>query len=267
MRKTTQALVDTVVSGRADSVCVNGHLTFCAGLCKGGIRRRVSQNISITTADQTYTRVTGFPINFYVYSRPLKRPQLLKDSTGKLWLAYDPGAEIRVLWSTSARSYGLEYQKAGMSFYGAVHHYNNDDLDAVVAFMNGRSGWFPRVALGCCGAIRLPIAFASAFIGMKTSETTWQNVEIAAEGSLISDDHVNVKVTDDGDILAAVKAGTNGPSPGSPLDETNLFVRWHDTLPPTSPWTVYEAVIRDPNDPNGGSLRPIVMFDQGNQDV
>ena len=26
-------------------------------------------------------------------------------------------------------------------------------------------------------------------------------------------------------------------------------------------------VNRDPNDPNGGSSRPIVMFDQGNQDV
>ena len=39
------------------------------------------------------------------------------------------------------------------------------------------------------------------------------------------------------------------------------------TPPPTSPWTVHEVVDRDPNDPNGGSSRPIVMFDQGNQDV
>ncbi len=225
------AQVDTVVSGRADVLWNDTHLFVLIYKGTTASLSKYTYNNADNPANQTYTRVTGFPITFTLLPTS-ETATIAQDSTGKLWLAYDPNTDIRVLWSTSADH--TVWNTTGMSL-GTIN--NNDDLDAIVAFHNCQGATLNN----CIGVLWSDQATDSIRFRIHRDEdieTTWQNVEIAAQGGLIADDHVNVKVTHNGDILAAVKSGTTAPPPGS-LDETNLFVRWHDTLPPTSPWTVY----------------------------
>jgi hypothetical protein len=78
-------------------------------------------------------------------------------------------------------------------------------------------------------------------------ETSWGSVETVSQGGRIADDHIHLTVTPAQDVLAVTKSGLN--------NDINLFVRWHD-----SGWD-------GPYFISDNATRPIVLFDQSNEDV
>jgi hypothetical protein len=203
----------------------------------------------------TYTRVGRVDIPL---TTGFETATIAKDSTGRLWIAYDPDTAIRVLWSTT-NDMTWDPINAQMTVNQPTQPVDPDDMAAVVAFHN----CLGATSNNCIGVMWDNQASDNIKFRIHRDEDppgTWQTEELVAQGGLIADDHLSLKVTADGDILAATKASTEIPA-GISADETNLFVRWHTTglwqrFPITAGGTVPET-----------ASRPIAVFDSTHQDV
>jgi hypothetical protein len=223
------AMVDTSISARADVLWTDPFLFVL--LYKGSTVSLSKYSYDAPT--QTYTRLPGFPVSLPLASGS-ESATIAQDSTGKLWIVYDPGNKIRVMWSTTSDHTG--WNTTGMVLYEPV---DSDDLADIVAFNN-------RIGVMWSNQSADNFGFRIHVDGQP--ETTWGPVEVVEQGGSIADDHVNLAVTDAQDVLAATKSSVSG-------DQINLFVRWHN-----SGWGGPYFIIDH-------ATRPIVVFDRTNQDV
>jgi hypothetical protein len=225
------AIVDTSIGARAD-VLWNGTNLFV--LMYSGSTGRLSK-YSYNASTKTYSRLPGFPVPLSLASGS-ESAVMEQDSTGKLWIAYDPGTQIRVIWSTNAEH--TSWNTTGM----VLATIDSDDIAAIVAFDN-RIGvmWSNQRSDSDNFGFRIHVDGAS--------ETTWGPVEIVDQGGQIADDHINFAVTPAQDVIAITKSSHGH-------DEINLFVRWHDSHAWDGPYFVTEH-----------ATRPIVVYDRDNQDV
>jgi hypothetical protein len=120
------AKVDASNSARAD-VLWNGTNLFVLIYCNSTAKL---SKYSYNAQTQAYTRLSGFPVSLPL-SRGAETPTRAQDSTGKLWVAYDPGNQIRVCWSTNAEH--TDWYPIGLVVYKSVEI---DGLAAVVVFSN-----------------------------------------------------------------------------------------------------------------------------------
>jgi hypothetical protein len=137
-----------------------------------------------------------------------------------------------VLWTTTPDH--KTWNTTGFVIFEPV---DGDDIAAVVAFAN-------RIGVMWSNQLSQNFSFRIHLDG--DPETTWQPVEIVAQGNKIADDHLNLAVTEAQDVLAATKSGD---------DVLNLFVRWID-----SGWDGPYFVTHR-------GTRPVVVFDRENEDV
>jgi len=243
--------VDASPSGRADVLWNGTHLFVL-------IYKGTTASFSKYTYDGagTYTRIVG-PVTITLSGGTSESATIDQDSTGRLWIVYDPDINIRVFWSDPV-NHAL-WDPTGMTINTLPTLAGGDDLAGVVAFTN----CLGATSNNCIGVLWSDQNSDSVRFRIHRDEDlpgTWQTEEVAAQGGLVADDHINVKATDVGDILAATKSSTEIP-PGNSADETNLLVRQHTTgawqkFPITAGGTVPET-----------ASRPITVFDSTNQDV
>lgn len=235
---------------------------------------------------QTYKLLAGFPVAIPLLAGS-ETATIVQDSTGKLWIVYDPArsaslpkvcpsdvddpedpdAEIHALWSVDHTTWNV--QKNRVVLQSPIC---NDDLAAIVAVsFNGRIGVMWSDQTGTGDKARNNFGFRIRR-DKEPDPTIWRPAEIVPlpPSPLISDDHIHLATTERGDILAATKSSTvatdkNGnpilDEEGEPiaLNEINLFVRWHDGEP-KNPWD-------GPYFVTGNASRPIVVFDKVSKDV
>jgi hypothetical protein len=243
------AMVDADNTARADVLWNGTHLfvLLCKGTSPGGSETCNSplslSKYSYDSVTQVYTREAGFPISIPI-SSGAESATIEQDSTGRLWIAYDPGSSIRVLWSDPGDH--TVWQTTGGGLALNAQTVNSDDLAAVVAFTP--NGLTPRIGVMWSNQSNQSIHFR--FHVDTDPPTTWQSDELVAQGGEIADDHINLAVTDAGDVLAATKSSTTSPD-----NTTNLFVRWSN-----GSWGGPYFVTAD-------SSRANVVFDRTNQDV
>jgi PKD repeat protein len=238
------AQIDTRNASRAD--VLSDGMTLYVLMYRGAATSKLHK-FSYNPTTKAYTQLSGFPVDVPLAGGK-ESATLAKDSTGKLWIAYDPtipgataavcgsvtnlpDAQIRVLWSADHTSWSAFNEVVVQT------PVCGDDLAAVVAF-NGRIGvmWSNQKA-GNFG-------FRVHVDG--DPETTWGPVETFGTNS---DDHVHLTVTPEQDILAATKAEGNA-------DEINLYMRSHLTNKWEGPFFI-----------TSGATRPVVVYDSDNKDV
>jgi hypothetical protein len=227
----TDAMVDADNGARAD-VLWNGANLFVLMYKSATVRL---SKYSYNNVTKTYTRLSGFPVTMSLVSGA-ESAVIEQDSTGKLWLAYEGGNQIHVLWSTNLAH--TSWNTAGM----VLASVDDDDIAAIVAF-NNRIGvmWSNQRTDSDNFGFRVHVDGAS--------ETTWEPVEIVDQGGDIADDHINLAVTPAQDVIAITKSSHG-------QDELNLFVRWHDSNVWDGPYFV-----------TNHATRPLVVYDRDNQDV
>ena len=234
---------------------------------------------------QTYKLLAGFPVAIPLLAGS-ESATITQDSTGRLWIAYDPAissslpkvcppdvddpedpdAEVHALWSVDHTTWNV--QKNRVVLQSPIC---NDDLAAIVAVsFKDRIGVMWSDQTGTGDEARNNFGFR--FHWDKKDSTIWEPVEIVPlpPSPLIADDHIHLTVTERGDIIAATKSSTVATdAKGNPilneegepiaLNEINLFVRWHNGKP-ANPWD-------GPYFVTSNASRPIVVFDKVSKDV
>ena len=140
----------------------------------------------------TYTLLPGFPVTLPLQGDPTsaKTAVLAQDSTGTLWVTYhtnDVGAttgKIHVIWSTSADQ--TVWNTTGLVLQEPV---SPGDVANIVAF-DHKIGvlWSNQAVAGTNFGFRVHVD--------GDPETTWQPVEIVAQGSGIANAHLSLAVTE-----------------------------------------------------------------------
>jgi hypothetical protein len=274
------ALVDENIEARAD-VLWNGTHLF-ALMYKG--EDTTLHKYKYNAKTQTYTLLAGFPVAIPLLEGS-ESATIAQDSTGKLWIAYDPAispslptvcppdvddpedpaAEVHALWSVDHTTWDVMNNRVVLQ-----SPICNDDLAAIVSFKN-RIGvmWSDQTGTGDKARNNFGFRFRR---DAKPDPTAWRPVEKVPlpPSHLIADDHIHLTVTERGDVIAATKSSTvatdeNGnpilDEEGLPIDlnEINLFVRWHDGQP-ENPW-------EGPHFVTGNASRPIAVVDKDSKDV
>jgi hypothetical protein len=242
------ARVDADNTARADVLWTGTHLfvLLCKGTTPSGSEQCNSplslSKYTYNPDTQIYTRATGFPAGgiSIPISSGSESATIAQDSTGRLWIAYDPGTAIRVLWSDPSNHTIWTTTGGGLAINAQA--INSDDLAAVVAFNN---------SIGVIWSNQSNESMRFRIHRDGDAVNTWQSEELVAQGGDIADDHINLAVTKDGDILAAVKSSSSSPD-----NTTNLFVRWYNDGSWDGPFFV-----------TADSSRANVVFDQTTQDV
>jgi hypothetical protein len=239
------ARVDADNTARADVLWTGTHLfvLLCKGTTPSGSEQCNSplslSKYTYNPDTQIYTREAGFPVSIPISSGS-ESATIAQDSTGRLWIAYDPGTAIRVLWSDPQNHTSWTTTGGGLAVNAQA--INSDDLTAVVAFNN---------SIGVIWSNQSNESMRFRIHRDGDAVNTWQTEELVAQGGDIADDHINLAVTDAGDILAAVKSSSSSPD-----NTTNLFVRWYADDSWEGPFFV-----------TADSSRANVVFDQTTQDV
>ncbi len=188
----------------------------------------------------TYATRPGFPVETNVGTA--KAVTLAKDTTGKLWIAWEGDGDVWV-----NRSLGDE-TLWGEPFRLPVQGNDTSGDISTIASLPGRIGvlWSNQVDL--------KIYFATHIDG--ASDTTWEPREEAladTSGADVVDDHINMAVSTDGTVYAVSKTGL--PNPTDP----RIFLLRRD---PGGGWTQH-VVARKEDDHS----RPIVVLDDENRQV
>jgi len=277
------ALVDENIEARAD-VLWNGHdLHLFVLMYKG--EDTTLHKYKYNAKTQTYQLDPEFPVDIPLLAGS-ETATIVQDSTGRLWIAYDPAispslpkvcpsdvddpedpdAEVHALWSVDHTTWDVMNNRVVLQ-----SPICNDDLAAIVAVaFKDRIGVMWSDQTGTGNEARDNFGFR--FHWDKKDPTRWQPTEIVPlpPSPLIADDHIHLTVTERGDIIAATKSSTVATdSDGNPildeegepiaLNEINLFVRWHDGKP-EDPWD-------GPYFVTSNASRPIVVFDKVSKDV
>src|SRR4029434_165032 len=276
-------LVEVDIDARADVLWNGTDLHLFVLMYKGEATTLSKYTYNAST--QTYTRLAGFPVAIPLLAGS-ESATITQDSTGKLWIAYDPAispslpkvcpaevdeddpdAEVHALWSVDHTTWDVMNNRVVLQ-----SPICNDDLAALVAVtFKDRIGvmWSEQTGTGVEALDNFGFRF---HWDANPDPTSWSPAEIVPlpPRTLIADDHIHLTVTEHGDIIAATKSSTvatdaNGDpildENGDPIDlnEINLFVRWHDGKP-ANPWD-------GPYFVTSNASRPIVVFDKVSKDV
>ena len=219
------AAVDGRATSRADVLWDGTHLYVLAW---HDVTPRFSK-YSYDSSTQIYTRLPGFPVDL-----PVPGTEVMvfdKDSTGRLWAAFELNNDIRVIWSVSPDH--LSWNTTGIN---VESHVDSDDIATVVAFGGNSIGvlWSDQSA------------DASWQFGFRVHRDAdppevWQPIELIDSGSAV-DDHINAKAAPDGTVYLAAKDLHNN---------TDLYAR-----APTGGWQMAGSNLNA-----GASTRPIVQVD------
>ncbi|HEY7491489.1 MAG TPA: hypothetical protein VIH59_10330, partial [Candidatus Tectomicrobia bacterium] len=137
---------------------------------------------------------------------------IAKDGNGSLWVAYDTGTNIKVVWSdpTDHTSTGWTTTNGGVTVNTAALE-DSDDLAAIVAF-DDKIGvlWSFHYADDDPDTDIKPSTFVFRVIQMDKDPTVlnnpvtgWSNEETVSKGIRLSDDHIHIALTDNNDLLVA----------------------------------------------------------------
>lgn len=205
----TGVALDTRYNSRADILWDGSHLyvaTHVFNLTPASGYPSYLYRYSYDVATSKYTRDPGFPVVINNY-----RTEALvidKDSTGTIWATWTQGSQV---WVNHTVGDDLTW---GTPFVLPVPGTNvsSDDISSVIAFGG------TRVGIMWSNQVDATMRFAVHLDG--DADTAWTG-EIAASGSSIADDHINLKTDTGGRVYSAVK--TSKTSSTSPL--VNLLVR------------------------------------------
>ena len=190
---------------------------------------------SYDTVTDRYTPDAGYPARINDWRT--ESLVIAKDSTGRIWATWNQGTQIMVNRSlTTPSSWGTPFTLPATGATGIT----TDDISSIVSF-GGNS-------VGIMWSDQTRGAFGFAVHRDGTGVTTWTK-EVPLSGTLMADDHINLKSDAAGRVYAAVK--TSKTASNDPLNY--LLVR-----PPTGgTWAqhVY-GFVRDHH------TRPIVVLDQ-----
>ena len=145
---------------------------------------------------QTYRRLPGFPVDLALPG--LECMVFDKDSTGRLWIAFEIEHTIRVIWTTSTDH--LSWDLAGTVIETGV---GSDDIATAVAFGGDKIG-----VLWSDQSTDAPWQFGFRYRRDSDPPQVWQPLEIVDTGSSV-DDHINVKADSDGRLWFAGKTLSN----------------------------------------------------------
>jgi hypothetical protein len=189
---TGDALVDSRTSSRCDVLWDGTHLYVL--VFHTTLPRLVKYSYDSPT--QTYHRLPGFPIDLPFPG--LECMVLDKDSTGRLWIAFEMDHVIRAIWSTSP-------DHLSWDFTGTVLETNvgSDDIATVVAFGGDKIG-----VLWSDQSSDAPWQFGFRAHRDSDPPDVWQPLEVVDTGSQV-DDHINVKADTDGRLWFAGKTLSN----------------------------------------------------------
>ncbi len=221
-------IVDTRLSGRADCIA-NGDDLFVL------VAHKLETRLYKYTYDavaKAYDAVAGFPVPFATGGAG-DRAVIDQDSTGKLWITYITGADVRVLWSTSADH--KTWDTTGFVVGTSVDA--GEDMASIIAFDGDKIGVFYSDVRDDSYTFRVH--------DDADSETTWATPETAASGPGLGDDHVNMAKSTDGDVYATVKSKSN-----------RLYLLHRD---PVAGWSAEVEVARD-------ATRPHIVIDKTNSE-
>lgn len=191
---------------------------------------------SYDSHDRVYALLPGYPVE--VGPDGCEAMTVAKDSTGKLWVAWERGRRIWVNHSlTSDLDWGTKFEVPGQG-----NSVNDDDICAVAAF-DGKIGVF--------WSNQEDNADYFAYHDDGDPDSTWAPRETALMDSTlgaVSDDHMNVAVASDGTLYTVVKTSLNGP------DEPILYLLKRDV---SGDWSRYSVGLR-----RYDFTRPIVLLDE-----
>jgi hypothetical protein len=143
-------------------------------------------------ATQSYRRLPGFPVDLPIAG--LECMVFDKDSTGRLWVAFEADHMIKTIWTTSADH--LSWDLTGAVLETDV---GGDDIATAVAFGGQNIGvlWSDQGA---------DASWRFGFRAHRDSDPpdVWQPLEVVDTGSSV-DDHINVKADSDGQLWFAGK--------------------------------------------------------------
>jgi hypothetical protein len=125
------------------------------------------------------------------------------DSTGRMWIAYDPGSRIDVRYSD-----GLYTNwSAPITVESGI---KSDDLAAIIAMPGNQIGvmWSNQNTKRFGFKVHQDGTAPNAWSSLETPALQW----VTSVGGAIADDHLNLAVTSDGTLYAAVKTGYDSSS-------------------------------------------------------
>ena len=192
---------------------------------------------------KTYSLESGFPVT--VNSAISESLVLDKDSTGKLWVTWTQSSKVYLNYSTNdgatwATPFALPTQGSNTS---------SDDLSTLLAF-NGK--------IGVVWSNQSDSKIYFSLHHDSNAPTVWEPQEVALSNpslGAVADDHVNIKMTNDGggNLYVATKTSLSGSSnPGIYLHRRSF----------SGGWTNY-VVATTADD----YTRPIVVIDDENREL
>jgi hypothetical protein len=204
---------------------------------RGGTAGTRLTRFTYSPATRRYARDTGYPV--LLTRAPLETATIAKDSTGRLWAAWEApdSAAVPRIWVTHSTTSDNTWA-APFVVPAADTAVTSDDIAAVVA-LDGKIGvmWSDQAS----DAFR----FVTHVDGQPPGQ--WAPMETALGGLDMADDHINVKKAADGRLFAAVKTSrTESSSP-----RIMLLVRATNGT-----WSSHIHSTR-----GNGMTRPIVLLD------
>ncbi|MBZ0266896.1 hypothetical protein K8I85_01965, partial [bacterium] len=185
---------------------------------------------------KSYTLRAGFPV--VVADRASEALTIAKDTTGKLWVAWERSQDIYVNCSqTSETDWGTPFVVPGMGNQVA-----DDDICVITAFAD---------RIGVLWSNQLDNADYFLWHEDGDPDGTWSPRETAlidASLGAVADDHMNIAVESDGTIYAVVKTSL------TVLDDPILYLLQRDL---DGTWSRHEVGRR-----RDDFTRPIVLIDE-----
>ena len=125
------------------------------------------------------------------------------DSTGRMWIAYDPGSRVEVRYSD-----GLYTSwSAPITVESGI---SSDDISAIIAMPGNKIGvmWSNQSTKRFGFKIHQDGAAANAWSSLETPAMQW----VTSVGGNFADDHIHLAATSDGTLYAAVKTSYDSSS-------------------------------------------------------
>jgi hypothetical protein len=188
----TGVIVDPRPRSRQDVLPVGNRLYVASRFAGAGAENRLYR-YTFFPAARRYVLDSGFPI--VLAGGGTEAFTLAQDSTGALWIAYTLGSRV---WVSRTQGSDFVWSAPFVVPVSEGTDVSADDIAAVVA-LPGQIGVFWNNQVTDTFYLALHSDAAPA-----TDPAAWQ-LEIAARGGLVTDDHMNVKVASDGRLFVAVK--------------------------------------------------------------
>jgi hypothetical protein len=184
-----QSAVTPILQGGTSDVLWDGTHLFVAVFASTSFK---IYKLSFDAGTDSYTLLAGFPVTVPIPGSGAETIVLDKDSLGRLWVAFESGQQIKVLYSTSGDH--LTWTSTPVVLSGTVEA---DDIATVLAFGGDKIGvlWTDQ---------RLHQ------VGFRVHEDSdppavWQPAEVVRSGFGIVDDHINAKADGSGRVYFVAK--------------------------------------------------------------